>query len=343
MFNKKSLFALAAFVFLVLNVHAAEAEKLEWKFTQGQEFTITNQINLNITTSVPIKLLTDMGVPSQSATDEGAADETQNAVATGAFDFDWDVSVKEVRPDQSAVLDLLLSKAFLKINAHMGDDQFNYESDLLNPAPNGTAQGTVPEADRRIELVVAPNGAIIAANGENISQTLDGLVSQLQQQQINISKEQLESLAKMFLNFHIRYPEQALTVGDKWNENVDLSSIIPLGEQEGDINVSKFDFQIAQDWKLAGKNGSILDIKEMSDAMPQFALAFETKDADIAVDASGKEKGTLLVNALNGMLQSIERELELRGTFTLQDKKNNNESWEIPFHFSLQSKLNVTQ
>lgn len=339
MVNRKSLCFFFSMMFFMASAFA-DTTTLQMKFKQGQTFTLENQINVNAKADLPSQMLTEMGmmpIPADGAKVTG----TQNAVAIGTFNFDWDVTVKEVRPDGSALLEVILSKAFVKMNGQLGDDKFNYDTDLLTqPTADGQTATQLPEDSRTMTLVVAPNGAIISANDESIPDTLNGILSQLQAQQIDLNKDQVDNIAKMFINFYVRYPDKAVNVGDTWNNQVDLSTLMPQGKQ-GDLTVNQFKLQFAQDWKVVNLANNILNLSEKSEAMPKLQLQLESKDATVAIDAAGKEKGTFLINSITGMFNSIDRDLEMAGKLIAQDKNDQEQKWEIPFNLTVQSKLSV--
>lgn len=344
MFNTKFLCAFVAIMFWVAGAHAlfgstqtSEASTLKMKFEQGQTFTLNNKFNIDGQADVPTQMLTEMGM-LPAATDGSKAEGTSTATAKGTFDFAWNVTVKEVRADGSALLDVLLTKAYVTFDGKLADDSYNFESDLLKGDANSGAQ--VPQDGRTVSIEVAPNGAIIAANGEKIADSLNALVTQFEQQQIKITKDQLENLSKMFINFYIRYPDKAISTGDTWTNQVDLSSLVPKGQQ-GELTVNQFQLLFAQDWKVNNKDNSTVDIKENSQTMPKFAIQFESKDATVSIDAAGQEKGTVNVNAITGLFNTIERDFEMAGKFIAQDKGEEKQRWEIPFNFTVESKLSI--
>lgn len=348
MFNRNFLCAFVALTFFVMSAHAifggsttSDAKTLQMKFVEGQNFTISNEIDFNANADLPSQMLTELGLMPLAA-DGTKASETQSSEAEGVFHFDWNVTVKEVREDGSALLEIVLSKADIKINASMGSDEFNYEADLLagQNAQDGSKVPQLPQESRTMVLVVAPSGAILSANGEDIAGNIDSFFAQLRKDQVNLTKDQLDTVSKMFMNFYVRYPEKAIKEGDTWNHQVDLSSLVPVGKQ-GELTVNKFSLQFAQDWKVADQDESSFDIEESSDAMPQFSVQFESKEASVAIDAAGTEEGTVLVNALTGMFQTIERKFELEGKFIAEAKSADQQRWEVPFTFNLNSKLNV--
>lgn len=348
MFIRNFLCAFVALTLFVTSAHAifggsttTEAQTLKMKFVEGQKFTISNEIDFNANADLPSQMLTEMGLMPLAA-DGSKASDTQSTEAKGVFHFDWDVAVKEVRNDGSALLMIVLSKADIKFDAHMGDDQFNYEADLLNgpSSKDGMPAPQIPQESRTMTLVVAPNGAILSANGEEIAGNIDSFFAQLQKDEVNLTKEQLETISKMFVNFYVRYPERAIKEGDTWNNKVDLSSLVPQGKQ-GELTVNQFKLLLAQTWKVADQDDSSFNLEESSDAMPKFAIQFESKEASVAIDAEGTEKGSVLVNSLTGMFQTIERSFELEGNFIAQDKTDEAQKWSVPFTFNLNSKLNV--
>lgn len=342
MLFRKLLYLSALFLFFVSVVHAApvgssssNSTLLRWKFQQGETFSITTQVNLNATASLPQSMLQEMGGIVTGS------DDTTEAQTTGVFDFDWDVNIAEVNGDGSALINLVMTKAHVNINAQMGQEQFSYETDLLDPpAQNGMAVQPISQEDKTATFIVAPNGAILSVNGDKVSDSLDQLAQELQAQQVEISRDQLQQLSDMFFNFFVRYPEKAIAQGDIWGNKVNLSSLLPQGPQ-GEVTVNQFNLQFAQDWKLAGINGAIADIKEMSNAMPQFSIDFESSEAAVSAQFSGSEKGTVLVNRENGRFQSIDRDLTISGSVTAQEKKEGGQQWDIPFTVGLHTKLNV--
>jgi hypothetical protein len=345
MFNTKFLCAFVAVMFWVAGAHAlfsttqtSEASTLRMKFEQGQTFTLHNKFDIEGEADVPKQMLTEMGV-LPAAADGSSIEGTSNATASGTFDFTWDVAVKEVRTDGSALLDVLLTKAYVTFDAQLADDSYNFESDLLK----GDGQTPeLPQDSRAVSIEVAPNGAILAANGEKIADSLNALVTQFEQQQIKITREQLENLSKMFINFYIRYPDTAVKTGDTWANQVDLSSLVPKGQQ-GELTVNQFQLLFAQDWKVNSKTDSTVDIKENSQTMPKFAIQFESKDATVTIDAAGQEAGSVQVNALTGLFNTIERDFEMAGKFIAQDKGETKQRWEIPFNFTVESKLSIEE
>lgn len=348
MFNRKNLCAFIAIMFWVVGAHAAwgssnatsDATTLRMKFEQGQTFTLTNKFDIDAKADVPKQMLTEMGMLPVSA-DGSKATGTEQATANGSFDFAWDVTVKDVKTDGTAVLEVLLTKAYVTFAAELADDTYNFESDLLSPQSDGNSNvPQLPQESRTITLEVAPNGAIIAANGEKIDDTINALITQFEQQQVKITREQLENLSKMFINFYIRYPEKAIAAGDTWTNQVDLSSLVPKGQQ-GELTVHQFQLLFAQDWKVDEKDNSTVDIRENSQTMPKFAIEFESKDASVTIDAAGKETGTVLINAITGLFNSIERDFEMTGKFIAQDKGEEKQRWEIPFNFTVESNLSI--
>lgn len=344
----RKLFYLSALcMFFITAVQAApigssssSSTLLRWNFQQGETFSIATQVNLDATAALPQALLDEMGGLAPAG--NGAATKgTQDAQTTGVFDFDWNVTVTEVNKDGSAVINLLMTKAHVTFNAQLGQDQFSYETDLLNPpVPTGAPPQQVSEEDKTSTFVVAPNGAILSINGDKVSDSLDQFASELQAQQIDISRAQLESLADIFFNFFVRYPDKAISEGDAWGNKVNLSALLTPGQQGG-VTVNQFALELAQDWKLAGINGSIADIKEMSNAMPQFSIDFESEEASVSAQFTGSESGTVLVNRESGRFQSIDRDLTITGSVTAQEKKEGGQQWDIPFTVDLRSKLNV--
>lgn len=347
MFNRKILCAFVAVMFWMASAHAifgstktSEASTLRMKFETGQTFTLTNEFNIDASADVPKQMLTEMGM-LPAPTDGSKVSGTEEATATGKFDFAWDVTVKDVKTDGSAVLSVLLTKAYVTFDAELAKDSYSFETDLLSQQANqSTSVPQVPPESRTIIIEVAPNGAIIAANGEKIADSLNALVTQFEQQQIKVTKEQLENLSKLFINFYIRYPDNAVKTGDTWTNQVDLSSLVPKGPQ-GELTVNQFQLLFAQDWKIDDKDDSQVDISEKSETMPKFAIQFESKDATVSIDAAGKETGTVLINSLTGLFNTIERNFEMEGKFIAQDKGDEQQRWEIPFNFTIESNLSI--